>query len=113
MKVNKELVRKVTRCTPDVKSQINQVLGGSASTNSIEIPATNKDKPHVSCLTKDSVMGNVVKFTLYKNDNDPATQSSDRQRIEMKVFDKSPADLKAKSDTSYIYSWWFKLDSGL
>ena len=93
-------------------SQINKVLGGSSSTEAIEIPTTNSNLPHVSC-SSDSVMGTVANFTLYKTDNDPATGEADRQRIEMKVFEKSPTNLKATLNSNYIYSWWFKLNPTL
>lgn len=58
-------------------------------------------------------MGTVANFTLYKTDNDPATGEADRQRIEMKVFEKSPTNLKATLNSNYIYSWWFKLNPTL
>lgn len=103
---------KVTSCSPDVQSQINLVLGGSTTINCIEMPTTNPTLPHVSC-SSDSVMGTVVNFTLYKTDNDAVTNDPTRQRLEMKVFDKSPANLKATFNSSYIYSWWFKLDPTL
>lgn len=56
-------------------------------------------------------MGTVANFTLYKTDNDPAT--GNRQRIEMKVFGSSPANLKATFQSNYIYIWRFKLNPTL
>jgi len=58
-------------------------------------------------------MGSVANFTLYQTDNDPITLLPDRQRLEMKGFEKSPTILKATVTTSYIYSWWFKQDPTL
>ena len=87
-------------------------VGGSKTIDVIEIPTTNPTLPHVTCVT-DPVMGSVANFTLYQTDNDPITLLPDRQRLEMKVFEKSPTILKATVNTSYIYSWWFKLDPTL
>lgn len=45
------------------------------------MPSTNKDKPHVQCVT-DARMSKAVKFTLYKNDDDRGI-NTDRSRLEM------------------------------
>ena len=58
-------------------------------------------------------MGPSVQFTIYKNDDDSVTKKPDRQRIEMKVFDKSPTSYKATLDTNYVYTWWLKLGQGM
>ena len=54
-------------------------------------------------------MGPSVQFTIYRNDDDSVTQLTDRQRLEMKVFDKSATLYKATLNTNYVYTWWFKL----
>jgi Polysaccharide lyase len=76
----------------------------------IEIPNTNKNKPHVSCVND---MGPSVQLTIYKNDDDSASTKPQRQRIEMKVHDGSPTSYKATRETNYVYTWWFKLDQGM
>ena len=58
-------------------------------------------------------MGPSVQFTIYKNDDDSVTKKPDRQRIEMKVFDKSPTSYKATLNTNYVYTWWLKLGQGM
>jgi len=60
-------------------------------------------------------MGNVVNFTLYKTDDDPATSHDppDRQRLEMKVYNPSPIELHALNNSNYIYTHWFYLDPEL
>ena len=103
----------MSSCEPDVHKQINLVLGGSSTTESIEIPTTNPDLPHVSC-SSDPIMGDaLVNFTLYHTDNDSASSNPEKQRIEMKVYARSPVNLKATFNSSYIYSWWFKLNPTL
>ena len=99
----------VTNCTTDVHSQVNAILGGSKTIDVIEIPTTNPTRPHVTCAS-DSLMGKAINFTLYTTDNDPVTGYTDRQRLEMKVFEKSPKILQATNNSHYIYSWWFHLD---
>ncbi len=85
---------------------INRVLQGDA----LETPTTNKNLPHVGCVN-DTQMGKTVKFTIYKNDNDRG-ENSDRQRMEMKANEGSKT-LTAKEGNSFIYAWWFKLESPL
>lgn len=98
----------INDCVNDAINQINTVLGGNPEIAAVEIPTTNSGRPHVSCVP-DSKMGNAIKFTIYKSDNDAVTGNADRQRLEMKVFERSPSALKATNNTDYIYSWWFKL----
>ena len=91
----------VTDCTQDVVEQINLVLGGSVTNQCVEIPTTNVNLTHVSCVP-DPLMGKAINFTLYKTDDDVATGSTDVQRVEMKVYDKSPEDLKAFEGSRYV-----------
>ena len=103
----------VTDCSSDVHKQINLALGGSSSKDAIEIPTTNDKKPHLSCASNSFNGKSAINLTLYTNDNDPATNDNDRQRIEMKVFESSPTQLKATKNTNYIYTWWFHLNPTL
>jgi len=59
---------KKSSCSPDVHTQVNNVLGGSPTTDAIKIPTTNSNLPHVTC-SSDSVMGTVLNVTLYETDN--------------------------------------------
>lgn len=79
------------------------MIDASLQNDAIEFPTTNTKKIHVQCV-KDSLMGNVVNFTIYKGDNDSAGKKSDRERMEMKGKEKGT---KGKS---FIFAWWFKLD---
>lgn len=97
----------VTGCSPDLKQQIDTALGG------IEIPTTNANKPHLSCASNSFKGKPAINLTLYTNDNDPATNENDRQRIEMKVDNSSPTQLKATKNTNYIYVWSFYLNPTL
>jgi len=45
----------------------------------------------------------VVNFTLYHTDNDPSTNTTNTQRVEMKVYGRSPANLKATYFLEQLY----------
>lgn len=98
----------ITDCSTDIRSQVNAVLCGDPEIDCFEEPTVNEDLPHVTC-DEDRRMGRVLNMTLYKTDNDP-TNKTDRQRLEMKVWEPSPEELKAGNNSNYIYSWWFQLD---
>ena len=97
----------VTNCTTNITEQINVALGGKKTIDCVEEPTTNQDKPHVSSV-QDPLMGTVINFTLYQDDDDSATGHTDRQRIEMKVFEASPDNLKATLDSHFAYTYWLK-----
>lgn len=97
----------VTNCTTDIRDQINTAWCGKSTVDCIEEPTTNQDNPHISCVD-DSRMGKVANFTLYRSDDDSVTGSSDRQRLEMKVYESSPAPLKATLNSHFIYTWWLR-----
>ena len=97
----------VTNCTTNIKQQIFLALAGNKDYNCIEEPTKNQNKPHVSCVS-DSSMGKVINFTLYKTDDDSATDHKDRQRIEMKVYGRSPENLKARKNSHFVYAYWSK-----
>lgn len=101
----------VTECQ-GIHQQINHVFCGTRKTaRCIEMPTTNKNLPHITCVN-DTLMGKAVNFTLYKTDDDSLTKLSDRQRIEIKVSRMNPVVLDRKAN-SYIYAWWFYLSPNL
>ena len=95
-------------CTQDVRTQINTAFGNTPNTICYEEPTVNGD--HIACVP-DDVIGPALQFSIYQTDDDPATNYTDRQRMEMKVFEYSPAELKANNGTTYMYAWWFRLYS--
>lgn len=102
----------LTDCaTQDAKTEINKALGGSATTVSYEEPS--ESATHISCIDTDTVMGTALRFYIHINDDDTASTNTDRQRMEMKVFNSSPTELKATSGQSFIYAWWFRLFSSI
>jgi hypothetical protein len=79
------------------------MIDTSLQKNAVEFPTTKTDKVHVQCV-KDSLMGNVVNFTIYRDGDGDYTGHKDRQRMEMKGLEKG------RSGTSFIFAWWFKID---
>lgn len=98
----------ISDCSEDVRTQINQAFGNTPLTICYEEPTVNGN--HIACVV-DDVVGPSLRFYIFKTDDDSATNNTDRQRMEMKVFQSSPADLKATNGTSFIYAWWFRLYS--
>ncbi|MGB5418026.1 T9SS type A sorting domain-containing protein [Algibacter sp.] len=62
----------------------------------------------------DTTLGiNVFRFYIHvATDTDRCNGSTDRQRNEIKTYDKSPDNLKGIEGESVIYKWKFKLDVG-
>lgn len=62
----------------------------------------------------DATLGiNVFRFYLHvATDTDRCNSSTDRQRNEIKTYDKSPSNLKGVAGETVIYKWKFKLDAG-
>lgn len=102
----------LTDCTSqNPKTEINKALGGSATTVSYEEPS--EPATHISCIDTDTEMGTALRFYIHSTDDDTASSNPDKQRMEMKVFNSSPTELKATSGQSFIYVWWFRLNSAL
>jgi hypothetical protein len=80
-----------------------KMIDASLQKDAVEFPTTNKEKIHLKCV-KDSLMGNVVNFTIYRDGDNDYTGKGDRQRMEMKGKEDG------KKGTSFIFAWWFKLD---
>ncbi len=56
---------------------------------------------------------NVFRFTIHAlTDTDRCNGSTDRQRNEIKTYDKSPDNLKGISGETVVYKWKFKLPDG-
>ena len=62
----------------------------------------------------DATLGiDVFRFYIHvATDTDRCNGSTDRQRNEIKTYDKSPDELKGVEGETVIYKWKFKLDAG-
>jgi len=54
----------------------------------------------------------VFKFIAHRDEDDDRCKNFDRQRTEIKTYDKSPENLKANLGEKIRYTWKFKLDEG-
>ncbi len=96
---------------------INSVLvpGGSASVSAVEAPdkSHNPEERHIEEVYDNDLKKFVFKFISHLMiDNDPETTSTERQRIEIKTYNPSPENLKARKNETVIYKWRFKIPLG-
>lgn len=61
----------------------------------------------------DEVIGNYFKFIMHFDDGDRDKGRVDRQRNEIKAYDKSPDKLKGYLGKTFEYSWKFKIGDEL
>lgn len=96
----------------DAYALINSVLGGTGDVveaPDVSHPAFGK---HITQVFDTDLNSYVFAFHIHVTpDNDRGTDS-DRQRNEIKTYDKSPDSLKATLNETVNYSWKFKLDGG-
>ncbi|MFD0990789.1 T9SS type A sorting domain-containing protein [Mariniflexile jejuense] len=68
---------------------------------------------HIDEFFDTNLNTNVFRFYIHLTpDNDRCTTATDRQRNEIKVYDKSPSNLKAVEGEIVVYKWKFKLPTG-
>jgi hypothetical protein len=68
---------------------------------------------HIDEVFDTDLNTNIFRFHIHVTpDNDRCTSTSDRQRNEIKVYDKSPNNLKGIEGEIVIYKWKFKLPTG-
>lgn len=72
-------------------------------------PIDGPDTGHITEVTSAPV-GNAFEFILH-NTGDLDGSNTDRQRNEVKVYNGSPDNLKAKNGETFTYRWKFKLAS--
>jgi hypothetical protein len=91
---------------------IDSVYGGSGTV--VEVPDCNHTAfgPHITQV-QDPVLGrHVFAFHSHIRQDDDRCQKFDRQRTEIKTYDKSPANLVGYNGDRVTLSWNFKLDAG-
>ncbi|GIZ08996.1 T9SS type A sorting domain-containing protein [Flavobacterium sp. UMI-01] len=101
----------------DTYTLINNTFGP----NSIETPDLDGDNTathksfgkHITEIFDAILNKHVFNFTIHLNeDNDTSTNSTDRQRLEIKTHASSPANLKGISGETVRYKWKLKIPSG-
>ena len=91
---------------------INSVL--APGYNVIEVPDCAHATPsveHIDEVFDTELNTNVFRFIAHKTPDNDRCQYFDRQRTEIKTYDKSPDNLLATIGETVIYKWKFKISS--
>lgn len=67
---------------------------------------------HIDEIFDDTFNGNVFRFHMHVTPDNDRCIKNDRQRMEIKTYDKSPDNLVGVTGETVEYRWKFKLDSG-
>jgi hypothetical protein len=64
-------------------------------------------------LQRDTVLKKTVfAFIMHKDIDGNFSERKDRQRLEIKTFNRSPENMKAANGETHTYRWKFKIDAG-
>jgi Polysaccharide lyase len=98
--------------TSDTYQLINNVLGGNGDV--VEAPDCSHPSfgKHIAQVFDADLKRYVFAFHIHVTPDNDKCEDSDRQRNEIKTYDKSPESLKASKDEKVLYRWKFKLDAG-
>jgi hypothetical protein len=80
--------------------------------NVIETPDCSHSDfgPHITQVYDTFLKKHVFRFHIHRDEDTDRCIKFDRQRTEIKVYDKSPDWLKATEKSKFIYQWKFKID---
>ena len=98
--------------TTDTYQLINSLFGGTGDV--IEAPDCSHTSfgKHITQVYDNDLKRQVFAFHIHLTPDNDKCENSDRQRNEIKTYDKSPENLKASKDEKVLYKWKFKLDAG-
>ena len=82
--------------------------------NPIEVPDCNHTAfgDHIDEVFDNVLNRNVFRFYIHVTPDDDRCINSDRQRNEIKTYDKSPDNLLGSENERVVYKWKFKLANG-
>ena len=82
--------------------------------NPIETPDCNHNAfgDHIDEIWDSILNTNVFRFHIHVSPDNDRCINFDRQRNEIKTYDKSPANLRGSENEIVVYEWKFKLNSG-
>ncbi len=95
----------------DTYSLINSVLAPGYDV--VEVPDCDHVEfgPHIDQVFDNTLDQYVFRFHIHKDEDSDRCKNYDRQRVEIKTYDKSPDNLKAIEGEKVEYKWKFKLAS--
>lgn len=81
--------------------------------NVVEVPDCNHTDfgRHIDEVFDTDLNKNVFRFYIHVSPDNDRCQKFDRQRNEIKSYDKSPENLKANIGETIVYKWKFKISS--
>jgi len=82
--------------------------------NPIEVPDCNHSAfgDHIDEVFDSELDTDVFRFHIHTTPDNDRCQNFDRQRNEIKTYDKSPANLLGVEGERVVYKWKFKLEDG-
>lgn len=82
--------------------------------NVVEVPDCNHEDfgRHIDEIYDTQLNKNVFRFFIHTTPDNDRCLKFDRQRNEIKTYDKSPDNLKGIKNEKVVYSWKFKIKSG-
>lgn len=82
--------------------------------NPIEVPDCNHASfgDHIDEVFDPILNTHVFRFFIHTTPDNDRCINFDRQRNEIKTYDKSPENLKGREDETVVYKWKFKLAEG-
>ncbi len=98
--------------TTETYQLINSVFGGTGDV--IEAPDCSHASfgKHITQVFDNDLKRYVFAFHIHVTPDNDRCEDSDRQRNEIKTYDKSSENLKASKGEKVLYRWKFKLDIG-
>lgn len=97
--------------TTETYQLINSIFGGTGDV--IEAPDCSHAAfgKHITQVYDADLKRQVFAFQIHLTPDNDKCENSDRQRNEIKTYDKSPENLKTSKDEKVLYRWKFKLDA--
>lgn len=98
--------------TTETYQLINSIFGGNGDV--VEAPDCSHlgFGKHITQVLDADLKRQVFAFHIHVTPDNDKCEDSDRQRNEIKTYDKSPESLKASKNERVLYKWKFKLDVG-
>ena len=78
----------------------------------IESPECKHNVKQIAVVGDADLGHEVFAFTIHRESNDDRCENFDRQRLEIKTWNQSPANMTGANGETQTYAWKFKLDAG-
>ena len=89
---------------------INEKLADGGDAFEVSDCSHSKFGPHITQVFDKALKKHVFRFHIHRDQDTDRCKKFDRQRTEIKVYDKSPDWLKAIEQSKFVYKWKFRLD---